>query len=800
LGTPSQLPIGTRTTPGNASTDNQAAAALLQQLSDPKTEATFNFFNKDEKGVKKLETKDAFADAFSGRGEIRDEFKTNFSKGMRDLLADVEKDGTLSSVGISDPDAMAKEIEAELGSVDDPEAFGEKLNAYINHLEEQLVAQGEVLDHYENMDPEAMEEDAEFVPKARKPQAIPQIPAEVWTINQRKRVSKLNSVLERVFREMRRREETTAKTVLSVWKAYNLARQTLAKSWSHIPNDVWDLLWKIFSIEGDANTNRFSYLSLLARDMSEAKVALNSEQQLITIEALFVEGFEAKAIDNWKRCMTSMGDSGSSTFKDYWELGTRMFCQSGDLAQAERAVNKLLDQQADPHILMPFIRACASQTSEQAQEKAWESYRRLRELLGADMGLEEYDEVIAFFLTTNQTERALFAFVDMMTSGTVDLYARGGLPSQIGNKFFFGKWLKRLIGAEDLDGAFAVFEFMRSKGIEAAPVQINGLIGAWHRAGGADDLQKADDLAWDMIRARIDFVQTRQRFAALKAPFQMVDTRAKREIKAAMPKATLETFSLLAENYRLRGQNELMNQLWDAFREAEISPDAFMMNQLIETYSQFGNIQEARALYGSLVHERGVRPDSHTYMALWKMLGANRLSAVAETNMPAELAGTRETFAEMVRHAEHIRGEALDGQLARKVLHTFRRLKDHPGLVVALRALKVVFNYTPPEVLALEMAVGSTNLAWNTASARQKLRITKRRVDAFVEQRQRGVGQPGVTLDDMTHQQRGDVMLEYLEHLFTPQSAEAGRNIAQAAEEMGVYDVLFDTTGVLRPL
>lgn len=765
----------------------------MQELKNPTNEPTFHFFNKDEKGdVQKLDSEDSFAEAFSGRADFKDAFKDNFSKSMRELLSDVQKDGSLASLGIGDADTMAKEIEADLGSMDDPEAFGEKLNAYINHLEEQLVAQGEVVDHYDKMDPNEVDE-ADFVPRARKPQAIPHISTDVWTFNQRKRVSRLNSVLERVFREMRRREETTTKTIQSVWKAYNLARQTLAKGWSHVPHDVWELLWKTLSIEGDTNPNRFSYLSLLARDMSEAKVALNPEQQLITIEALFVEGFESKAIENWKRCMASMGDTGSNTFVDYWELGTRMFCQSGDLVQAERAVNKLLEQNGDPHILLPFIRACATQSSEQAQEKAWESYRRLRELLGADMGLEEYDEVISFFLTTNQTERALFAFVDMMTSGAYDLHARNGLPPQIGNKFFFGKWLKRLIGAGDLDGAYSVFEFMRTKGIEAAPVQINGLIGAWHRAGGADDLKKADDLAWDMIRARIDFVHTRQRFAALKAPFQMVDTRPKRVAKTAMPKATLETFSLLAENYRLRGQQQLMNELWDAFREAEISPDAFMMNQLIETYSQFGNIREARALYASLVHERGVRPDSHTYMALWKMLGANRLSLVAEENVAAETAGTRETFAEMVRHVEHIRGEALDGQLARKVLHTFRRLKDQAGLVVALRALKVVFNYTPPEVLALEMVMGSTNLAWDTASARQKLRVTKRRVDAFVEQRR-----PGVTLDDMTNQERGDMMLEYLEHVFTPQAADAGRNIADAAREMGVYEALFDANGVSR--
>ncbi|KAL9942339.1 hypothetical protein D7B24_005982 [Verticillium nonalfalfae] len=756
------------------------------------------FFDKDEKGaVTELPNDDAFSDALNGKGELEKEFKLDLASDMRQLLGALKQDGSLKKLGIDDPDAVAKDLEAQLGNLDDPEGLGERFDEYIKELEDKLEAQGLRMDRLTNMDDDDFENDFEFLdqpiakPKTRRP--VPQIPTEMWTYNQRRRLSRLNAILERVDKQLRLREAITAKTVQSVWKAYNLARQTLAKGWANVPQEVWDLLWAILSVEEAVNPSRFAFLSLLARDMSEAKVALNPSQQLITMEALFVDGFEAKAIDNWKRCMSTLGDSGSDTFQEFWELGVRMSCQAEDLVQAERAINKLLERQLDPRILMPYIRTCAAQPTDEMQEKAWNAYRRMRDLLGESMGLEDYDQVIAFFLTTNQTERALFAFVDMMTSGTVDLRGVTQLPSSIGNKFFFGKWLKRLIGAGDLDGAHSVFQFMCSRGIQPASIQINGLIGAWQRSGGADDLQKADKLAWDMVRARIRFVDARRRLAGLEGGAYTQDAKTSSIYEAdPMPKATLETFSLLAENYRVRRLQKPMEDLWVAFREAEISPDAFMLNQLMESHSQFGDIDEAQELYRSLVHERGVKPDSYTFMALWKMIGVNRLQILSEDRAAGEIRLTRETFAETVRFAHVFKGQSLDGQLARKMLHTFRRLKDNLGLVVAMRALRAVFGYVPPEVLGLEMVIGTTNLAWDTATARQKLRLAKRKIDKWVEDRQKQLGRPVRTLDDMTPEERGLEMMEYLESEYLPAARNVEDDVADVAREMGVYDIVKD--------
>ncbi|KXH49048.1 pentatricopeptide repeat domain-containing protein [Colletotrichum simmondsii] len=775
---------------------SRAAADLLKELMQKRTdEPIIKFFEKGESGqIERLGDEDAFRESMGGVDDLKKELNQTFAANMRRTLSRFQNEGGLGALGINDVDSIAKDFEDKLGDARNPEDILESLNAYIKDLESQFEARGFDVSQFDYKNHAAtlgvIQATARVDPSQRKKQPpIPQIPEKVWSFNQRKRIVRLNTLLSRTTKEMRRGEDVTAKTAQTVWKTYGAARQSLAKAWAHVPQDVWNLLWDILSLDDAKNPSRLTYLSLLARDMSEAKVALSPSQQLVTVEAMFVDGWEAKAIENWKRCMSTLGDSGADTFKEFWELGVRMFCQHGDLVQGERAVNKLLERQLDPRILLPYIRSCATNPNAEPRIKAWDAYRRMRDLLGSSMGLEDYDQVISFFLTTGQTEYALQAFVDMMSSSTVELSGRDRLPSQIGNKFFFGKWLKRLIGAGDLDGAHSVFEFMRFKGIEAASIQVNGLIGAWQRSGGADNLEKADKLAWQMINARVEFVENRRRLSTMEGPVRTVEVSVKSHT-AAMPKATLETFSLLAENYRLRSLHGELAKLWDAFREAEISPDAFMMNQLLESHSQNGNISEARQLYQTLVYDRQVKPDPYTFMALWKMLGANRLHNIAGDELVNETRITRETFAEMVRFASVFKPDGLDGQIARKILHTFRRLKDKIGIVVALQAFKAVFDFTPPEVLALEMMMETTSLAWETTQARQKLRLIKRKIDSHVETRQKSIG-GSLTLDEMSLKQRGEEYSSYLQTAYMQEAGELAKGqVSMVAKEMGVYNIL----------
>lgn len=611
----------------------------------------------------------------------------------------------------------------------------------------------------------------------------PEIPETQWTPNQRKKITKLNASIRAAWRMSRRDSGLTKKTAQNVYKAYHAARLTMAHSWSSVPLEAWNYLWEVFSAEEPINVNRLAHVSLLARDMSEAKVILSPSQQLLTIEAVFVDGWESKAIENWRRCMSSLGDDGSEIFKEFWELGVRMYCRLGDLPQAEHAVSRLLERRSDPHILLPLIRACSEEQSAESRDRAWSVYRVMRELLGPDMNLSDYDQVVSSFLTTGQTENALYAFVDMMSDGRIDLKHGNHkrLPSVVANKFFLGKWLKRLIGAGDLDGAHEVVVFMRKRGVSAAPIQLNGLVGAWQRSGSAADLAKADELAWNMIESRINFVRARKE---RKRGTLRVSGQAGPE---PFPRATLETFSLLAENYRVRQLREPLEQLWQAFREAEMRADAFMINQLLESSIQAGQWKEALSLYHYYVTEKGVAPDPYTFSALWKTLGVNRLLALAPDSHGAEVAATRRLFAETVNHKDVFMPEGMDGQLARKILHSFRRLPDHAGLLLALTALKDIFKFLPPESLVLEMVLGTTKLSWSTASQRRFLMAAKRDIDRCLED------WAGGDATKLEGDSRGEALYEYLRKKYWPMldglAVDQRAFLADAASQMGVCEV-----------
>ncbi|CAJ0546166.1 Ff.00g096390.m01.CDS01 [Fusarium sp. VM40] len=774
--TTSKLPVDDAITRKPSRFELKQYLERIKSLQNPSKDGnesfSVRFFEQDDKKRTELPGEDAWGASFN-------EVDTS---GLKDALLEIKDD-----IGGKDEKDAFQNVVDQLGTdwhkmktADDLERIIAKLDAYTAAVDKEIDKTGADLpkELLEKLDSELPGLPGMGSLGSRI--TLPQIPEKPWTINQRKKVARLNTVLSKTARDYRRGVKLTTKTVQGVFKAYHSARLSLAHGWSHVPLEVWDLLWKVFSVDESVNMHRLSHIALLARDMSEAKVTLNPAQQLLTIEAVFVDGWESKAIENWKRCISTLGDENAVTFQEFWELGVRMYCRTGDLEQAQRAINKLIQNQSDPRILMPFIRTWSELGTQEGQEKAWDAYRRLRELLGEDMKLTDYDQVISYFLTTNQTENALYAFVDMMSDGKIDLKKQKYLPSVVANKFFFGKWLKRLIGAGDLHGAHSVVAFMGEKGIDPSPIQLNGLIAAWQRAGGTEDLEKADEMAWGMIDTRIEFVKARGNDAALQ------DIPSINSGAIPLPRATLETFSLLAENYRLRDLHDRILMLWEAFREAEMKADSFVINQLLESYIQAGQSKEALELYHTLVREKGVEPDPYTFSALWKTLAVNRLH-VSAGHVPAQIEPTRAMFAETVKFQHVFQPDGMDGQLARKILHTFRRIKDYTGFVVALTALRDGFGFLPPETLVLEMVLQTTKLSWDSPAHRRRLMNTKRDLDRDLAASVDG------DLSRLEDSRRGEALFEYLQKQFWPSEGDNDfkrKMFKEAAEQMGVYDMM----------
>lgn len=533
--------------------------------------------------------------------------------------------------------------------------------------------------------------------------------------------------------------------------------------------------------------------------MQAAGVVLRDSQQLLAIEAMFLEGWQEEAIEAWKKAVVTLG-SKPETLKGYYELGVRMCSLHGDTDRAMRAANTLLksSQPPNPRIMIPIIRALAAK--EGSAEEAWEVYRDMRTLLGDTMQIEDYDEVIACFLAVNHVEHALQAFVDMMFSGPMDIRGKTRLPTLVGNHFFLGKWLKRLIGAGDLDGAYKVVTFLANKGVAASPIQLNGLIGAWLRTETADNMEKADTLAWAMIKARLDFVDLRQRAAAMDRPIRLVprDREPTPDDFVCTTRATVETFSLLAENYSARGKHEDLEELWTAFELAELGPNSFMMNQIIKSYTDSKGPQAAVDFYEQMTKKRHVRPDAHTFIALYNTLSVNRVVKRDNQLAANDAVVGRQFFQDLVKSDWKFDSVDEYTYLPRTVLFSMLKAKDHAGMIVAARTMKELFNYSPPEQLLIELAAGTATLRVQSKRNMDRIMEASRLIESLIRKHTQVFADLGGDPAKMTETEKENQLCAVFEELVLvkahAQNAErtAVNNIlAQAAEEMGVYGIVF---------
>ncbi|KAH6646419.1 hypothetical protein BKA67DRAFT_584239 [Truncatella angustata] len=617
-----------------------------------------------------------------------------------------------------------------------------------------------------------------------------------WPVHHREKVTRLNNNLQLAARQLDR--GNLNKLGFAVWKYYFGARQALSKDWTAVPPATWELLWDIFATESPQNPNRWHHVHILAKDMSKAGVQLFPKRQLMAIEALFLEGWHKEAMENHRRKVTTLGTD-PETFVDFWQLGLRMCCHVGDLDKAKRLADTILGSsyQYDIRFLLPLIRAYAQKP--ETAEKAHDLYRVVQAGLGDAMTIEDYDLIISLFLVAQQPEKALWIFVEMMTSGRVDLRNLEQLPPSVANEFFVGKWLKRLIGVGDLEGAYNALQHMKSRGVMPRPMVVNVLIGSWLRTGVAENVERAEQIAWAMINSRLQFVKLRAESHKNQDVVSLPGMKiSHKQSGAGWPKATLETFSLLAENYKDRGVLSKMEELWEAFKRAEMGANTFFMNQLLFSLLRNGRGLEVPKLYRAMIqqfeHDK-LGPDSWTFLALWQALPPNRLQSWKPEDVTQSIVESRRLFAEMVSFAAKFQAddEGVNFQLARTIMHTFRQLKDPLSMLVAFRALRQIFQLKDPGSMVLEMIVGTTNLerAAGDRKMRNKIMTATQHTEQFLSQRQQEMVVDGELRknEEMPDDVRSAEMADFLEmHLEAELNKieNADELFEQAARDMGV--------------
>ncbi|KAI2638156.1 hypothetical protein GGS21DRAFT_509978 [Xylaria nigripes] len=521
------------------------------------------------------------------------------------------------------------------------------------------------------------------------------------------RIHRLNRCIGRYVKLKDTQSEFQPRFIANFWNRYLAARPLMRKRWHTVQGPAWDVLWKVFSIdhEFEASGNRFPRIYYLTKDMQSGGISLRPEQQLLAIEAMFVEGWVKEAQENHRRRALTLGES-STTSVRYWQLGLQMYCNVGDVERAERTAQIISESpyEVDPRYVLPLIKLYVDTSG--SVESGFKLYRDLRAKLGDSIVIEDYDTIISYFLAAGHTEFALFIFVDMMKSGSIDLSLCKEYPPCVANPFFFGKWLKRLIGTGDLEGALSVLRLMRSRNIKPRAIQVNGLIGAWLRSGTADNVKKAEDIAWAMINTRLQFVELRRR----ESNFVGLNLEQSGD---GWPRATLETFSLLAESYRERGLMAKMGSLWRSFQGAEVAPDSFLMNQILWSILQEGKDEMVLDIYNKMLKQFKTKPDPHTFMVLFQSLPANRSVKLQPKDIDVETSRTRSLYAHLIKHASIFKtndGMVMDLFLARTILHSFRKTQDHCGLLLALRGLRRIFNYNPTDMVIFELMLNTKDL------------------------------------------------------------------------------------------
>ena len=653
----------------------------------------------------------------------------------------------------------------------------------------------------------------------------------------------LNSALSKVSRNL-----TDSNAQQKLWRWYTRCKESLPPFLSLIPDTSWDVLWESQYRAQKSDQDRPARLRTVLEDMVEAGRQLTVSQRMILIECLLLESCYEEAIRQWETNEAELR-ANKDTAQASEDLGVRVYSSGGRVEKAEKLAFGILNvrDKIRARTLIPVIAAWVQRRNEDALKNAWALYIRLREDLGSDITLDDYDRITMCFLNAGHKELALAVFKDLMlvgqTSGydsselyrtslglvdslqsqsldaqslsKVSLTALTVLPRKFQNKFFYSSWMKKLLGMGEVDAAASVIELMYQRDIKPDPKHLNGIMGAWLRSGNIKSAKKALQMGWAMIHERLDFVAKRyvnsgKHHHHKPVEAQVPEVHIPPHLQRTVPPATIETFSLLLHYYERRSMLRHVEHLRTHLTLAEIAPNAYFMNHLLYAELRRGNYKASWKLYKEM--SKVVRPDLETYACLWDCEKAHldRVMNPSSVNFPS----SRYIFCDMItffsklnHRAQHTTRDTFSRDLYDQIIRCFCLAHDLEGTVVALYALKDYFQFYPDlstlRMISLQVARMEQEKTKTSKSRRQRVRSAlDDRIDLakvaqvmelLTEKREQDLQKRHIKADELD----GSVQLE--EQLFllaefirmvlaknTPPNKPVSESIEQVAWEMGV--------------
>lgn len=520
-----------------------------------------------------------------------------------------------------------------------------------------------------------------------------------------------------------------------LWQSYARCKAFLPSFLDHVPDGVWGILWRAqtFALK-DEDPTWASRIITLHEDLTSVGKKLAGEQEFLYIEALIHEGRLDQAIAVWQDLGDIVKEHGQLS-AEHELSGVRLFTSTGDSEKALQLAQKYLVKadQADSRILLPIIDTWLKRGDDTGMKHAWALYLVLKTKLGSDITMDDYDKIAMAFIYRGRTGLALAVFKDMMLTGqetnfesvqlfkkslgliekaqasvitaddlnTVSLTALTVMPRKYQNKFFYGSWLKKLLGMGESDAAKSVIELMYERGVKPDSKHLNGIIGAWFRSGRQSDREKAERMAWAMIHERLDFVDKRRRRDDVFSPSISADvdrTSLPPHLNRTVSPANIETFALLLQHYSRRPTKDNVKLLQNAVRWAEIRPNHYFINHLLFFELRRGQPQAAWAMYKDMFSR--VQPDLETFACLWECEKAHLESLVVRSNngfpSPRRIMNEMMSwFSARSAPEQQLIRELASTALYNHIIRCFCLAKDLEGALVSLYALKDAFGFYP---------------------------------------------------------------------------------------------------------
>jgi len=521
-----------------------------------------------------------------------------------------------------------------------------------------------------------------------------------------------------------------------LWQSYTRCKAFLPPFLHLVPKKSWNVLWASQQAATPDDPHWGPHTIVLSEDITEAGMELDVYQRIVYIEALNSQDHQEKAIEQWQGLRNMIGDDKRAS-EEHELLGVRLFASHGDPEKAEKLALNFLDanNHSESQILIPIMHAWAQRGDDIGMQHSWALYLRFRSNLGEAMTMDDYDNISLGFLSIGRTDVALAVFKDMMLTGqqtdqgSLELYQKSlamlgrtqssaitvedlnrisltgltTLPRSFQNKFFYGKWLKKLLGMGAVNAAAQVIDLMYERGVKPDAKHLNGIVGAWLRAGVDKDKEAAEKMAWAMIHQRLEFVNTRrhgQKPSTSSLPV-VSGLPIPHHLRRSVAPANIETFSLLLQHYGRRTQDDNIQTIKDALELAEVRPNTYWINHLLYIDLRRGQHQAAWIKYKEMFNAIN-KPDLETFSCLWDCEKAHLDSLMLHTH--DKFPGPRRIMSDMMTWFSGVSAKPEECEAAReefskelyeKIIRCMGLASDLEGIIVALYALRESFGFYP---------------------------------------------------------------------------------------------------------